>query len=51
MGHVSVVVGSNIIIQGGFNFMGEEEKGEKIVNRLKRSYLNDLRILDTVNFT
>ena len=47
MGHVSVVVESNIIIQGGFNFMSEE--GEKIVNILKRS--NDLRILDTMNFT
>jgi len=49
MGHVSVVVGTNIVIQGGFYFdpKKHEDGGLRMGSMLKECYLNDLRVLDT----
>lgn len=49
MGHVATVIGNNILIQGGF-FYDKSQNNDKMGTRLKESYLNDLRVLDTETF-
>lgn len=52
MGHVAVLIGNNIMIQGGFYFdeVRHQVAGLKMGTLLKESYLNDLRVLDTDTF-
>jgi host cell factor len=49
MGHVATVVGTNVLIQGGF-YYDKSQVSDKMGSRLKESYLNDLRVLDTESF-
>ena len=49
MGHVATVIGSNILIQGGFSY-DKSNVSDKMGSKLKESYLNDLRVLDTETF-
>ena len=50
MGHVSSVVGTNILIQGGFFYDHSKAADGKMGSKLKDCYLNDLRVLDTETF-
>ena len=52
MGHTALQIGSNLLIQGGFYFNEEQQKGAGMRqgSQLKAAYLNDLRILDTSTF-
>jgi hypothetical protein len=51
-GHTAIQVGTNMIIQGGFNF---DEDSQKMADfrqgtQLQSCYLNDIRILDTEKY-
>jgi len=48
-GHTAIQVGTNMIIQGGFNFDEDAQKqaGFRQGTQLQSCYLNDIRILDT----
>jgi host cell factor len=51
-GHCSILIGTNLVVHGGFTF--NEEHMKKNVNRigsaLQECYLNDIRVLDTETF-
>eukprot|EP00357_Protocruzia_adherens_P036578 CAMPEP_0115034862 /NCGR_PEP_ID=MMETSP0216-20121206/40989_1 /TAXON_ID=223996 /ORGANISM="Protocruzia adherens, Strain Boccale" /LENGTH=261 /DNA_ID=CAMNT_0002413999 /DNA_START=158 /DNA_END=943 /DNA_ORIENTATION=- len=48
-GHRAVLIGSNLIIQGGFSYaeVSKREGRSKYGSHLQACYLNDLRVLDT----
>ena len=49
MGHTAIQVGTNMIVQGGFAFDEDKQKGADFRQgtQLQACYLNDIRILDT----
>ena len=52
-GHCAILIGSNLVIHGGFYFNEEHMKragGGKQGTALQECYLNDIRVLDTETF-
>ena len=51
-GHCSILIGTNLIIHGGYRLREDLLKNAGLAqgNILKNSYLNDIKVLDTENF-
>jgi len=51
-GHCSILIGTNLVIHGGFYFQSERvnKAKNKIGTALQQCYLNDIRVLDTETF-
>lgn len=49
MGHAAILVGTNLVIQGGFKFeeSSYKQSGKEHGTYLQNCYLNDVRVLDT----
>ena len=52
MGHAAILVGTNLVIQGGFKFdeAGYQKNPKEHGSKLQEFYLNDVRVLDTETF-
>ena len=51
-GHCSILIGTNLVVHGGFWFNEENMKkaGKNQGTALTECYLNDIRVLDTENY-
>jgi len=52
-GHCAILIGSNLVIHGGFYFNTEEMKkagSKQYGTAMQNCYLNDIRVLDTENY-
>ena len=50
-GHTATLIGSNLVVQGGFYFDKKSMSGPQKGTALQQCYLNDVRVLDTENYT
>ena len=51
-GHCSILIGTNLVIHGGFFFDESlmQKAGKRIGTTLQECYLNDIRVLDTESY-
>lgn len=51
-GHCSILIGTNLVVHGGFTFNDDHIKANvgRIGSALQECYLNDIRVLDTETF-